>query len=745
MKKKLLLVLIIPFLLLCNKANAAMGDLRYDVTNLTIGTDGTITFKGWAFIHKTHNFVTVYEMSADGEKTSKTVTVRDKDGKEITDGGQRITIAAYYKDTLGSDTLIEEKTTDAQTEDKEYNFYCQMYYSQNINKSDCGYKTYNGNSSIINSCDENKDDTQCYYEDIGFKISFDITSGEWKRVPENADVYFKISATNTDYQRKKSNTSASVTESLYIREGVLGNTTTLENDYLAINSNSLSKQVKFIATTAWLRNCNNKECTDRTKKECKGQTKSEYYISLSNNGLGFENGYLDSDKNNFPKETYGPGEILIKTKPTLGEICEPGYDEVKIAWASWVKPSGETYFKIKVKNDKKCEVSEPNSTGNTGGSNNSTNNGNSLIFSCNQNNNSGNNNGNNSENSSGKNIKKKFDSTCNELTVKANDSIRANVKITQTGSISGLLSPSSVYQGGGFNFGLLYSNTVSWSINSCSKSGIDCNEEDKEKIGQEMANKIKTLGDFTGNLNLGQIKFGKEDIDANFMYKSCTDNDDDNLTNFKKGQSLITTCLFHLPDSVIESYTGKVTYNIGDIGSGINNKYYTPMNYFGNYNITIDTISGMSRITDKSAITDSADKSKPWTGNWNGQLTDCLLNVRGRFYSNPGESSSANKKTTYAFIYRPIDIKNPFPNRNAGINWFEWYKKNSNKNKLEESYKYLQYTVNLDNKNLSTVKSYNKDKNYLSWDNIENNTSEFIDEYDFIKRKETNIPKEGNK
>lgn len=733
MKKKFLLVLIIFFLLLSNKVNAAMGDLRYDVTDLTI-IDGKITFKGWAFIHKTHNFVTVNEMNADGTETLKTVTVYDKNNQKITAGGQKITIAAYY-----NDTLIEAQTIGGQkkVDNKIYNFYYQMYYSQEQDKSDCNYEAYNGTrSGIINSCDEKEDATQCYYEDIGFTIGFDITSEKWKSVPENVDVYFKISATNTDYQGKKNNPLASVTEDLYVRKGVLGSPA-FENDYLAINSNSLSNQVKFIATTAWLRNYKNVKI-----KECMGQTNSIYDIYQSSDINGFENGYSKSNRNAFPKNTFGPGDILINTDDPYSGICHPGNNKVKRAWASWVKPTGTTSFRIKVKNDKKCEVSDPISTGNTGGSNNSSNNGDKITFSCNQKNSSGNNNGNNS----GNNIKETFDSKCEELTIKATDrsgnSIRANVKITQTGSVSGLLSPSSIYQGGGFNFGLLYSNTVSWSFINCSKLGNDCSEDDKKIIRQEMAKKIKSLTDFTENLKLEQIEFGSETISDGFMHKSCTDNDDNELTEFKAGQPLTTTCLFHLPESKIESYTGKITYTNGE-GSGINNKYYTPMDYFGNYNITIGTISGMSRITDASAKDDSADKNNPWTGNWKGQLTDCLLNVRGRFYSNPSESSSANKKTTYAFIYRPIDIKNPFPNRNAGINWYEWYQ--SNRNNLEESYKYLQYTVNLDNKNLGIVKSYNKDKNYLSWGNIENNISKFIDEYDFITREETNIPKEGNK
>ena len=71
MKKRYLLITIILFLSLLGRANADVGELRYDVTNLTISDNGNITFKGWAFLHKTQNFVTVNKMNNDGKETNE--------------------------------------------------------------------------------------------------------------------------------------------------------------------------------------------------------------------------------------------------------------------------------------------------------------------------------------------------------------------------------------------------------------------------------------------------------------------------------------------------------------------------------------------------------------------------------------------------------------------------------------------------------------------------------------------------
>ena len=88
MKKRYLLITIILFLSLLGRANADVGELRYDVTNLTISDNGNITFKGWAFLHKTQNFVTVNKMNNDGKETNENIQHSDKLFKNALTSGE---------------------------------------------------------------------------------------------------------------------------------------------------------------------------------------------------------------------------------------------------------------------------------------------------------------------------------------------------------------------------------------------------------------------------------------------------------------------------------------------------------------------------------------------------------------------------------------------------------------------------------------------------------------------------------
>lgn len=699
MKKKIFLFLfiIITSLSLLENVKAEKGNCgaaRYDVTNLNI-RDEKITFTGWAFINCTQNYT-------DYKGNDSSIV---KSG-----GGQKIKIRAI--DSNGNQVGSEKEVNGSIVNNINYNFYCQQYYFQ-TEKSECE-KAYNGtfpSSGWNNRCTDGVASSQCLYQNIGFSITFNTS--EWN-VEDGTQIRFQIAVTNRDYQNKY-NRSYSNWETLSLNKAVKPDIK--NNPNIEIVKNSSGESVKVIISEGIFRDINGNyvvETSDGTKgsctyvrkdyAHCKPYSWSDavegevYKISSSTIGA-FKNGYSASTINEFKilgnTTTYSPGRYIVYVeKGWRGERKRyPGSDKEMVLYASWVKPTGE--FVIKVYNDKKCKPSQPN-----------------IKASC------------NSSSSS-------FSSTCEELTVKTNDAnneikSKANVKISQTGSITTILTPTNTYAGGGFKFGIMYHNTISWSLVKQYKGTI-------EDITKEMQAKLKE--NFVDGFGLKNVKFGNEQIPDDYFKQNIKCQETGSFTN---GNTLTTMCIVYLPNSVVEEYTGKVTYKQGD-NLGLNNKYYTPIDWDSNkkYEI-VATIRGMDRLKESSVKADSKDKNKVWTGTWeytlNGSKDNCDINL----YPLYGQPTGGKKNLKYTFIYRPIDLNNPFPNRNPGMNWYDWYNIERNKERLESSYNREQYSITLDSQKTSEIKKYNKDElnkgGYFDWKTIENGQSSFIDKYFDKKR-----------
>ena len=699
MKKKIFIFLfiIITSLSLLENVKAEKGNcgaVRYDVTNLNI-RDEKITFTGWAFINCTQNYT-------DYKGNDSSIV---KSG-----GGQKIKIRAI--DSNGNQVGSEKEVNGSIVNNINYNFYCQQYYFQ-TEKSEC-QKAYNGtfpSSGWNNRCTDGVASSQCLYQNIGFSITFNTS--EWN-VEDGTQIRFQIAVTNRDYQNKY-NRSYSNWETLSLNKAVKPDIK--NNPNIEIVKNSSGESVKVIISEGIFRDINGNyvvETSDGTKgsctyvrkdyAHCKPYSWSDavegevYKISSSTIGA-FKNGYSASTINEFKilgnTTTYSPGRYIVYVeKGWRGERKRyPGSDKEMVLYASWVKPTGE--FVIKVYNDKKCKPSQPN-----------------IKASC------------NSSSSS-------FSSTCEELTVKTNDAnneikSKANVKISQTGSITTILTPTNTYAGGGFKFGIMYHNTISWSLVKQYKGTI-------EDITKEMQAKLKE--NFVDGFGLKNVKFGNEQIPDDYFKQNIKCQETGSFTN---GNTLTTMCIVYLPNSVVEEYTGKVTYKQGD-NLGLNNKYYTPIDWDSNkkYEI-VATIRGMDRLKESSVKADSKDKNKVWTGTWeytlNGSKDNCDINL----YPLYGQPTGGKKNLKYTFIYRPIDLNNPFPNRNPGMNWYDWYNIERNKERLESSYNREQYSITLDSQKTSEIKKYNKDElnkgGYFDWKTIENGQSSFIDKYFDKKR-----------
>ena len=300
---------------------------------------------------------------------------------------------------------------------------------------------------------------------------------------------------------------------------------------------------------------------------------------------------------------------------------------------------------------------------------------------------------------------------------------RRDVKLDQTATLTNILTPTKIYQGGGIKLGFMYYNTVKWNFSKDEKYG-----DDDSGIRALLASKLKSTAeienDITVEVYLKDENGKKYNIDN--IQKKCT-RDDDN-SEFEEDKTVTTTCTFLLPKSIVDLGTGKVTYK-NDPGQGINNEYYTPITYNGELSLyaKISKI-GVLKEKDVDGWTDN------WTLTYDGENDDsCKVNVTSRLYK-PDQSNK------YAFIYRPIDLNNPFPNRNAGVNWYDWYSIPANKERLKSSYSKKEYQVELDNQSVSKIKEYNKNNNYLNWTGIKTGKSDFIDKYNIVRIQEGGNP-----
>ena len=655
-KRHYILIFFLVFFSLVSNAYAARGELRYEVTNFSL--DGTkITFEGWAFLHQTNNYNTIYKLNYNEGYVSETKEVL------LSNGGQKIKISAINKNT---GETIDTATVDG-SDKNYYNFYKEMFFSfagfekTNKNLVEC----YNGtsNTGCDNKCSDNDSQyTECYYKDLYFKISFNVSN--WN-IEDDTQVYFKIAAYNNDYGKWKE-------ENLHLGENV--KKSTLSNNYIEVDKNTFSNKISFIANYAQLLN---PVTLIIEKGGIYGNTGSNYLVKEIKEG---------NKNGNFISGSIGPGKYTLyisqrgncsygTNRCWLSTCSNPNTcntsTKVLVAHGSWVKPYGTTSFTIKVKNDKKCALSEPAS--------------NKTMY-CNE--------------------WKDLSSKCDGLTVRNNGTSEV-VKIEQKGYITNIFKSNLVnkdknynansYNGGWLKYGITYYNEVSWNYTTEKFRS----SEAQENINDAMQKKLKSLSEFEENINLTI-----NGLDGSRLVKKCTQSG-----SFTPANKLITVCTFFLPESYLKELTGNVSYSESNDNANINNKYYIPLDA-QKHNISVK-LENLSVLSENQVQADSQNKNKPWTGTWTID-TSCSLKVTNRIYE-PPSGGKENGKVKYKFIYRPINLSNPFPNRFPGVNWYTWYiaERNKDKKTLEDSYKKLNYYSELDNKTISEIKSYNKNNNYF--------------------------------
>lgn len=297
---------------------------------------------------------------------------------------------------------------------------------------------------------------------------------------------------------------------------------------------------------------------------------------------------------------------------------------------------------------------------------------------------------------------------------------RVVVGYKQNVTLTNLLTPTTIYQGGGVKIGFIYKSTVEVDIGDIEYDGNGAREQLKTKLNDKIRNTLLDFQTIAFNISNGAaLTFTDEKnkeykISPTQMQTSCKQQGD--IINDGK---VITTCTIFLPESEVELGTGEVTYK-NSIGEGINNEFYTPIKYNGKLYMSakfenLTAINGINLDSWMKNITVTYDGKR-------NRASNCEINTYPRFYEEDNK--------TYKFIYRPIDINNPFPNRNAGVNWYSWYEEPANRNRLESSYDEVEYQMKLDNQKVIDIKRYNNLHSYLDWYGIsDSGKSDFVRGY----------------
>lgn len=530
-------------------------------------------------------------------------------------------------------------------------------------------------------CGSEQDD--CKYANLGFSVSFDAAS--WG-VDADDEVHFEISVSASGYFIGPQN--------LGVDAGVSGGIGTLHGG--GIIKVEKTSNAGTLMVREGIFNKSSLACGVR------GET---YEIVGVSSGSNTSSGYYTIIRStNMDVDRIGKhGDTSCVNAYYAPSFWESGtYQTIH---ASWLIPD-QNPFTIKVLG-KKCDVVKPTTDD---------------KLNCNGN--------------------KKFKSVCKELTVMTSQG-SANVKITETATISNLLTPNkltlgdkkiladepanSLFAGGGFKFAFIYKNTVKWEfVNNSYCTTIECINAIKAK----MASKVKTKEDFEKNFKLKSVNFNvsksidKYIPDVTEFTTKCSETGD-----FKEGSTTIT-CIISLPNPNLEDFTGNINPT-KENNVNINNKHYTPISISKDLKYKMEaTFSGLDRLDEREAKKDSKTVSVKWSGSdteWSSELNgdSCIMNVYP-FYQTGSK---------YNFMYRPIDHNNPFPDRKPGFNWNDWWYTNGNPEKLRNTYeeKYLQYSANLDNNKIIKIKGEMEktNYNYLSWKGINPVTekSDFVREY----------------
>ena len=330
---------------------------------------------------------------------------------------------------------------------------------------------------------------------------------------------------------------------------------------------------------------------------------------------------------------------------------------------------------------------------------------------------------------------------CTCTTVNLGNGDYVNVTLTQNMAFKyGYVTPTTIYSGGGFelssNSGITtdYLNVIMWDYSDYLggvpyyyNAGEEYSTDPNTRDARNIKNKIsEAIYEQIIKPNLDNLEIVFDTYDSNKVDKGAGIGTSyrtpikDNMTyNYNNETQTFEIKIekIKLKEAFFNG-NGEVAYEENDnyyISGG--NKYYVPLYY--NQKEDTDNLFkfNISPETDLSLV----DGIKYHIE------ADCNVSVT---YSIP------------EIRYRPITVAKPFPNGDSSIpeNWIEWWRSTSFQNRIKNTYKNLDYKLEITKEKEQKILEINSSTPYTSWENMNaNGSSNFIN--DSIKNHElqTNI------
>jgi hypothetical protein len=125
-----------------------------------------------------------------------------------------------------------------------------------------------------------------------------------------------------------------------------------------------------------------------------------------------------------------------------------------------------------------------------------------------------------------------------------------------------------------------------------------------------------------------------------------------------------------MPTTYIEKYTGKITTTPSSTTCNVGDKYFVNFNELTRPRKDNPTDNGYKLTL---IATDLGDNLKGSTSSWN-LTTNCWYKVKNMSFPQGGTAGNTDENySSYgnnAFVFRQIEVDNPFPDREPGANWY---------------------------------------------------------------------------